>query len=69
VILAAEDAERVDDLLEREDEADVVGLPPQPAADVGQQARAAGAREVALSIGCGEPGGHEPIMGTASVVP
>ena len=33
-------ARRVDDLLEREDQPDVVGLAPQPAADVGEQAGA-----------------------------
>jgi hypothetical protein len=42
----ADPAERLDDLLEREDQRDVVGLAPQPAADVGQQPRAARAREV-----------------------
>ena len=62
-VLAADDAERVDDLLEREDQRDVVGLAPQPPADVGQQPRAAGAGEVALRVGCGEPGGHRSIMG------
>jgi hypothetical protein len=50
-VLAADDAERLHDLLEGEDQADVVGLAPQPAADVGQQARTARAREVALGVG------------------
>ena len=67
-VLAPDHAEGVDDLLEREDQPDVVGLAPQPPADVGEQACAAGAREVALSVGCGEPGGHALIMRRGSVV-
>jgi hypothetical protein len=69
VVLAPDHAERLHDLLEGEDQRDVVGLAPQPPADVGQQARAARAREVALCVGLGEPGGHASIMGSASVVP
>ena len=50
-VLAADHAQRVDDLLEREDEPDVVGLAPQPAGDVGEQPRAPGAGEVSLGVG------------------
>jgi hypothetical protein len=39
-------SEGVDDLLERQHERHVVRLSPQPAADVGQQSRPAGAGEV-----------------------
>ena len=45
-IVLAGPPERLHDLLERQHEAHVVGLPPQPAADLCQQAGPAGAGEV-----------------------
>jgi hypothetical protein len=55
--------ERVGDLLERQDLPDVAGLAPQPPGDVGQHARAAGAREVALGVRGGEAGCRHPARG------
>jgi hypothetical protein len=46
----ADQAERVDDLVEREDQADVVGLPAQPPAQLREELRSAGAREVVLRV-------------------
>ena len=57
-VVLAGPPERLDDLLERQHERDVVGLAPQPAADVGQQARPAGAGEVGLGVGLGEAAAH-----------
>jgi hypothetical protein len=46
----ADHAERVDDLVEREDERDVVGLAPQAPAELGDQLRASRPREVVLRV-------------------
>ena len=59
-VVLAGPAERLHDLLEREHERDVVGLAAQAAADVREQARPAGAGEVGLSVGAGEPRAHRP---------
>jgi hypothetical protein len=52
----ADHAERLDDLVERQDQRDVVGLAPQPPAELRQQLGASRAREVVLRIGAGEAG-------------
>ena len=52
----ADHAERVDDLVEREDQPDVVGLAAQPPSELGEQLRAPRAREVVLRVRAGEAG-------------
>ena len=52
----ADHAERLDDLVERQDQRDVVGLAAQPPAELGEQLRAPRAREVVLRVGAGEAG-------------
>ena len=50
--------ERLHDLLERQHERDVVGLAPEPPADVREQPRPAGAGEVGLSVGARKTRAH-----------
>jgi hypothetical protein len=49
-------AQRVDDLLEREDVVDLAGLAPQPAAQPRQRQPPARAQEVVLGVGAGQSG-------------
>ena len=56
----ADEAERLDDLVEREDEADVVGLAAQPPREVGEQPRPPRPGEVALRVRGGEAGDRCP---------
>src|SRR5690606_35556836 len=55
-VALADPAERLDDLVEREDGADVLGLAAQHAADARQHGAAAGAQEVVLRVGLRESG-------------
>ena len=57
-VVLADAPERVDDLLEREDVADVVGLEAQPPREVGQHPRPPRPGEVALCVLGGEAGAH-----------
>jgi hypothetical protein len=53
--------ERVDHLLEREDDVDIAGLAPQPAHDARHRPAPARAQEVVLDVGADEAGANHAL--------